>query len=196
MAQDEEEKKSVNKEVRRCIVTGNMLPKSLLLRFVVAPDNSIVPDIGCKLPGKGLWVSCRQELVILAIQKKMFSKAAKMAVVTPISLSEQVSILLKSACLRMLAMARKSGVLITGYSKVCALQEEKKAVLVLRACDSAFVAQTKTVATEKAPVVTIFTNDELSSVLGCENVVHVALRQSAITDKCKILIKRYEQYIH
>lgn len=183
------------KEMRRCIVTGNMLSKSMLLRFVVAPGKKIVPDIACKLQGKGLWVSADKKNVALALQKKLFSKAAKMAVITDSALPEQLELLLKAACLNMLAMAKKSGVLITGHAKVCALQDEEKAVLILRACDSAFAAQEKQTTTGRAPVVILFSNDELSSALGCENVVHVALRQSAVTDKCKMLIKRYTHYI-
>ena len=42
---------------RRCLVTGAVLPKADLIRFVVGPDDSIVPDLAQNLPGRGLWVT-------------------------------------------------------------------------------------------------------------------------------------------
>jgi ribosomal protein L7Ae-like RNA K-turn-binding protein len=134
-------------------------------------------------------------MVAIAIQKKLFSKAAKTAVTLHASLPEQVETLLKNACLHMLAMAKKSGMLVTGHAKISALQAEKKAAFILRACDSAYAAQEKKQSSGGLPVVTLFSNDELSSTLGCENVVHVALKHSAITNKCRALIERYVSYI-
>ncbi|NBT33389.1 MAG: DUF448 domain-containing protein, partial [Rhodobacteraceae bacterium] len=37
---------------RRCIVTGEVQPKQGLIRFVVGPDGTVVPDIMEKLPGR------------------------------------------------------------------------------------------------------------------------------------------------
>ena len=46
---------------RRCIVTGDTRDKADLIRFVVGPDGSVVPDIEGKLPGRGLWVSAERQ---------------------------------------------------------------------------------------------------------------------------------------
>ena len=43
---------------RRCIATGEVQPKQGMIRFVVGPDNQIVPDLLEKLPGRGIWASC------------------------------------------------------------------------------------------------------------------------------------------
>lgn len=42
---------------RKCIVTGNVIDKSGLLRFTVTPDRLVVPDFKKKLPGKGIYVT-------------------------------------------------------------------------------------------------------------------------------------------
>ena len=42
---------------RKCIATGDVQPKFGLIRFVVGPDDQIVPDILGKLPGRGIYVS-------------------------------------------------------------------------------------------------------------------------------------------
>jgi len=41
---------------RRDIVSGEVLSDNRLLRFVADPDGNVVPDVGAKLPGRGLWV--------------------------------------------------------------------------------------------------------------------------------------------
>ena len=43
--------------VRKCIATGQVLPTAELIRFVVGPDGTVVPDLAAKLPGRGMWVS-------------------------------------------------------------------------------------------------------------------------------------------
>ena len=39
---------------RKCIATDEVRPKSELIRFVVGPDLTIVPDLAGKLPGRGI----------------------------------------------------------------------------------------------------------------------------------------------
>ena len=62
---------------RRCIVTGEVLPEARLLRFVLAPDGQVVPDVEAKLPGRGLWVSADRTIIAQAVAKRLFARAAK-----------------------------------------------------------------------------------------------------------------------
>ncbi|HEV2189047.1 MAG TPA: DUF448 domain-containing protein, partial [Stellaceae bacterium] len=48
---------------RRCILTGETGERAALLRFVVGPDGTIVPDIEARLPGRGLWLVSRRDIV-------------------------------------------------------------------------------------------------------------------------------------
>ena len=48
--------------LRRCLATGETLPKSSLIRFVVAPGDAAVPDLAERLPGRGLWISARRDV--------------------------------------------------------------------------------------------------------------------------------------
>ena len=43
--------------LRTCLATGEVLPRERLMRFVVGPDDAIVPDLAGKLPGRGLWLT-------------------------------------------------------------------------------------------------------------------------------------------
>ena len=61
---------------RRCFVTYARKPIDELVRFVVAPDKSVVPDLAERLPGRGLWLSASRETVNTACAKHLFAKAA------------------------------------------------------------------------------------------------------------------------
>ena len=58
---------------RRCLVTGEVRPKAALVRFVVSPDGAIVPDIAERLPGRGLWLTARRDIVAAAVAKRLFA---------------------------------------------------------------------------------------------------------------------------
>ena len=64
---------------RRCLVSGGIKPKEQMIRFVVGPDETVVPDIAGKLPGRGLWVDADRGLLSQAIAKSAFSRAALMS---------------------------------------------------------------------------------------------------------------------
>ena len=55
MSRTATEKKSAQQPERKCIATGEVQPKYGLIRFVVGPDQMVVPDVLEKLPGRG-WV--------------------------------------------------------------------------------------------------------------------------------------------
>ena len=67
---------------RKCIVTGDSQPKFGLIRFVVAPDGQVVPDILGKLPGRGMYVSA-ERAALDAAGKGQFSRSAKQTVTVP-----------------------------------------------------------------------------------------------------------------
>src|SRR5437868_15514109 len=65
-----------NKErARFCIVSGEAKPIGEMIRYVVAPDGSIVPDIARKLAGGGAWVSANRGALRVAIERKLFARA-------------------------------------------------------------------------------------------------------------------------
>ena len=68
---------------RRCIATGDSMPTHGLIRFVVSPDGMIVPDLGERLPGRGIWVSADRSAIMQAVERKLFARAAKAQVNVP-----------------------------------------------------------------------------------------------------------------
>ena len=83
---------------RRDIVSGTVMPDSRLIRFVADPDGQVVPDVGAKLPGRGLWVESSRDAVNKAVEKKLFSRAAKAQVTAGADLSARAEIQTGNRC--------------------------------------------------------------------------------------------------
>lgn len=125
---------------RRCLVTGEVRPRDGLLRFVVGPDDLVVPDLDNRLPGRGLWLIGRRDIVAQACEKRAFARGARRAV-TPMtgpqdeSLEVFVEAELERRAVNALTLARKAGAYVSGFEKVrsalseLAAGEEKKADL-------------------------------------------------------------------
>ncbi len=103
---------------RKCLATGEVSPKSGLVRFVVGPDGAVVPDIAAKLPGRGMYVSADRAAIALAARKGLFARAARQPVKAPDGLADLVETLITRRVVELLSMARKAGDAITGYEKV------------------------------------------------------------------------------
>ncbi|NKB20433.1 MAG: RNA-binding protein [Alphaproteobacteria bacterium] len=166
---------------RRCFVTFARKPTDELVRFVVAPDNSIVPDLAERLPGRGLWLSSSRETVNTACAKRLFAKAAGSPVTVREDLADAIEEQLHKRCLDLLGMARRAGDAVGGFQKVTSLLKGRSASIILCARDGADDGRSKVVAVAKnAPVIEIFTGAELGSIFGRERTVYVAVAQKAL----------------
>lgn len=63
--------------LRRCLVTGEILPKKDLLRIVKTPEGKLVIDPTGKLNGHGAYIRKGLPLVVDAKLKKSFDHAFK-----------------------------------------------------------------------------------------------------------------------
>jgi predicted RNA-binding protein YlxR (DUF448 family) len=60
--------------LRRCLVTGESLPKSMLVRLVRTPDHQLVIDPSGKLNGRGAYVKKDPQLVSKLVQARLIQK--------------------------------------------------------------------------------------------------------------------------
>jgi uncharacterized protein len=179
---------------RRCIVSGNVLPKEALIRFVLGPDNRLVPDISVKLPGKGIYVTAQRLYIEKALATKAFHKKLKKPVIADQELAGFIEICLKKYALSLLSMAKKSGQITTGYEKVSAVKRKEEAVII-RASDSAAEIKEKDHKQKSiSDVINIFTNEELSLALGGNNIMYAALRKGSLSDKFVTSVNRIIRY--
>lgn len=170
---------------RTCIVTRTTANKSDLVRFVVGPDATIVPDIANKLPGQGIYVCADRDAISQAAKKGMFSKAAKMKVTAGLDLAEQVAQMLSSRLVQSLSLARKAGLAIAGFEKVKTLLVSGEAVALLQASDGSEAMKSKLRPPNgpESHVVCLSSND-LGVAFGRDTVIHAALTAGGIADVC------------
>ena len=76
--------------VRRCALTRDRRPKEELIRFVLGPDGTIVPDLRERLPGRGVWLTASKDCVAEAAKRNAFAAALKTKVTVPPALADQV----------------------------------------------------------------------------------------------------------
>ncbi|PCI37532.1 MAG: hypothetical protein COB46_13365, partial [Rhodospirillaceae bacterium] len=75
---------------RKCIASNEVYDKEHMLRFVVGPDANVVFDAKGNLPGRGLWLSPRLDMLEIATAKNKFAKAARAKVRVPDNLADEV----------------------------------------------------------------------------------------------------------
>jgi uncharacterized protein len=166
---------------RRCLVSGAVRPKAELLRFVVGPEGRIVPDIAGKLPGRGLWLTARRDIVAAAVTKRLFARAARQPVIVDDDLAERVEALLAERCRDQIGLARRAGQAVMGFAKVEAALAQGKAAVLLAAADGAADGRMKLRALAPGlPLVEQLSGAELGAAFGREHVVHAALAPGRI----------------
>ena len=168
---------------RRCIVTGESQPKSGLLRFVVGPDNSVVPDVLGKLPGRGMYVTATRA-ALDAAGKGQFSRSAKQAVIVPDGLADTVEAQLARRTVDMIAMARKAGRAVCGFEKVKGwLAGGERVRVLLQASDGSDRGKAKLWTPEGARYFGCLTAAELGLAFGRGSVIHGALSTGGLGNR-------------
>jgi predicted RNA-binding protein YlxR (DUF448 family) len=167
---------------RTCVVTREAKPVDALIRFVVGPDGSVVPDLKRKLPGRGVWVTAEREMVATAVRKHHLAKAFDGKVTVDPALAERVDELLLAAATGALALARKAGGLVGGFGKVEAALASDPVIGLVHAAEAGAdgVAKLGSAARRRfgeggVPVIRVFGADQLDLAFGRANVIHAAL---------------------
>lgn len=175
------EDEALAEPLRRCFATGAVRPKTELLRFVVGPDGTIVPDVAVRLPGRGLWLTARRDIIELAVAKRLFGRAARASVTVPSDLAERVERLLRERCCDLIGFARRSGLAVAGFEKVRKALREGEAAVLLAASDGGEDGREKIRAcAPDLPLVDLLTAAELAAAFGREHVVHAVIGRGRI----------------
>jgi predicted RNA-binding protein YlxR (DUF448 family) len=179
---------------RTCIVTRRHAPPEAMIRFVRAPDGALTPDIRSRLPGRGVWVTARADLVAEAARQQAFARQLKASVKASPDLPAQVDRLLEADCLQSLSMANKAGLVVTGFGKVCSALEKGAVAALVEASDGEADGRRKVARAARRSgaeggrgardvwTVAIFTSSQLDLALGRTNVIHAALAKGGPAD--------------
>ncbi|MCH8997132.1 MAG: RNA-binding protein [Proteobacteria bacterium] len=183
--------------LRRCIASGEMRPKEALIRFVAAPDGTVVPDLAERLPGRGLWLSPQRDVMARACARNLFARAAKRSLRVPDDLVDSVERMLTRRCLDLVGLAKRSGQAVSGYQRVAASLATGRAAVLLAAVDAAEEGRRKLRALARArglgtAVVELFTAEELGRAMGHDARVHVAVAPGGVAARLAKEIARLE----
>ncbi|WP_455474265.1 RNA-binding protein [Bartonella sp. B30(2025)] len=169
---------------RTCIVTKKNASAETLIRFVIGPNNQIVPDLKSNLPGRGVWVSAYHSAIEKAIKQKAFSKSFKTDVEVASDLAHTVDTLLLKSALGSLSMMRKAGAIITGAAKVDAAIRSGQVILVIHAKEakedgkrkiSQAIHMVQQQINWDIKTISLFTSNEMKVAFGNNAVMHAAL---------------------
>ena len=183
--------------MRRCIATGQVLPKAALIRFVVGPDGTLTPDIAGKLPGRGIWVAAERTALERAVRRGLFARAAAKARLGPIRVPDgligQVADLLRARCLDAVALARRGGQAVGGFDKVRSWLTSGRAAVLLAASDGAADGRAKLARlADGRPVIDAFDAAALGAAFGRDCVVHAALAPGGLAGRLVTEAVRFE----
>ena len=170
---------------RRCIATGQSGPTAPLLRFVRAPDGTLVPDPSARLPGRGAWLTADRAALARATGKGLFARAFKAPVTVPDDLVGQIEAGLQRRAVEALGLARKAGLAISGFDAVHArLRTGLPVAALIEACDGAEQgrARLRPLAGE-APRIDCLDSAELGLAFGREIVIHAVLDSGGAAER-------------
>ena len=176
---------------RSCIVSRTVGPPGEMIRFVLAPDGQVVPDLAEKLPGRGAWVTGTAALVNEAVKRGAFARSFKKPARAAPELAATIETLLRMRALEAFAIANKAGLVIAGHAKIEAKLREKPMAALVHAVEAGadgcrklngLAARQGRTGQPPARIENLFSSAQLDLALGRSNVIHAAIARGGSAD--------------
>ncbi|KAF0117684.1 MAG: hypothetical protein FD163_216 [Hyphomonadaceae bacterium] len=183
---DKNERAEGTRRERRCAVTREIKSNDELIRFVADETGQIYPDVSARAPGRGVWIGANIDALQVAIKTNAFARSLKRATkiadnLLPLTISQ-----LQQKCLSMIGLAKRSGQLVLGFDNVAEALRKKPAAFLIEASDGADDGRHKVIALSKkwknVQIIGCFSNQDLGSVLGRDNVIHALVPKGSFAD--------------
>jgi len=190
---------------RKCILSGEVAPRSALIRLAISPDGMVLPDVLARAPGRGAWIGVSREVLENALAKgklkAALARAFKGAVLTiPDDLPEKIEAALVRAFTDRLGLEMRSGKLLVGSDRIAENARGGNVAWLAHAADAGEDGNRKLdqawrVGREeegsglqglRLPL----DRAALSVALGRDNVVHLALTDSAAAERLSVVLER------
>ncbi len=159
-----------------------------MIRFVVGPDRCIVPDLAADLPGRGIWLSARADVLEAARTKGGFARAARGQVVVPPDLVAFIATALTRRIVETLGLARRAGQAVSGFSKAREWLVAGRAALVVQASDGSQDERARFLGGDRgrAPVITPLDSWALGAIFGRDHAVHIAVAPGRLAERLRV----------
>ena len=190
---------------RRCILSGEHGGRDALLRLAISPEGVVLPDVQARAPGRGAWIgvdrAALEKSLVKGQLKGALARAFKgEALSIPEDLPERIELALTRALTDRLGLSLKAGQLLMGSDRIAENARAGKVVWLAHAADasedgSRKLDQAWRVGKEaegsgirgmRLPL----DRAALSVALGRDNVVHLALTDSAAAERVVAPLQR------
>ncbi len=152
-----------------------------MIRFVLAPSGTgggaptLTPDLANRLPGRGMWLSAKADVLERALSRGAFTKAARGPVRVPADLREAIEDGLRRRLRDLVGFARRAGQAVTGFHAVREWITTGRVAVLVEASDGSPAERARLAGGSDATVVAALTAAELGGVFGRDHAVHVAV---------------------
>ncbi|GCE84263.1 hypothetical protein MSKU9_2404 [Komagataeibacter diospyri] len=178
--------------LRRCAVTRVRLPKEEMIRFVISPDGVVIPDLSARLPGRGIWLSARADVLETARTRGAFARAARGRVVIHPDLTHLIEDGLLRRMMDVAGLARRAGQIVCGFAKVREWVVGGRAGLVIQAADGSPDERKRVLSGARdLPVTVVPTASGLGAAFGRDHVVHAAMLHGELARRFRIESERF-----
>jgi len=184
---------------RSCLACRETRDKGSLLRFVLAPDRTVVPDLQQKLPGRGVYTCIKASCLKQAALKKQFSRGFKGEVLgaEAENLVRQVAEKLEERIASYLCLANKGGKIVSGSDQVMDKLKKGGAGILFLATDISTDIGEKFRAVAKLKGVrcmALFTKDRLGELIGKELRSVLAVLDSGFIGSIDLEMEKYRNF--
>jgi len=153
-----------------------------MIRFVLGPDRILVPDLGERLPGRGMWLSAKADVIEHAIRRGAFAKAARGEVLAPPDLRATVEDGLRGRIRDLVGFARRAGQAVSGWQAVREWLQANRVGLLVQAADGSPAEKARLLGHRQLPVAEPLSGAELGAPFGRDRAVHVAIARGRLAD--------------
>ncbi|MET0588514.1 MAG: DUF448 domain-containing protein [Novosphingobium sp.] len=195
---------------RKCILSGTHDARDALVRLAISPEGEVHPDVLARAPGRGAWIgvtrAALEESIAKGKLKGALARAFKGAPISiPDDLAERLEAALTRAVTDRLGLEMRSGQLLVGSDRIAEKARMGRVAWLAHAADagedgSRKLDQALRVGLEAEGsglrgTVLPLDRAALSVALGRDNVVHLALTESAAAERIAAPLQRLLHYL-
>jgi uncharacterized protein len=190
---------------RTCILSGQSAARDALIRLAISPDGLVLPDVLARAPGRGAWIGVSREVLENAIAKgKLKGALARSFKGAPLTIPDDLPERIEAALVRAFAdrigLELRAGKLLVGSDRIADNARAGKVAWLAHAADAGedgsrkldqayrvgLEAEGSGLAGMRLPL----DRAALSVALGRDNVVHLALTDSAAAERLAAVLRR------
>lgn len=194
---------------RKCILSGEHAARDDLIRLALSPEGEVAPDVRARAPGRGAWIGVDRAALEAAQAKGKLqgalARAFKTEVRIPADLGERIEQALRRSALDRLGLEARAGNLVTGSDRIETAARRGRVAMLIHAADASQEGRRKLdqawrvgedeEGSGRQGLVFPEGRAILSLALGRENVVHVAIIESAAAARVGHALDRWRAFI-